>query len=123
VRIQRDLAPGVRRIEHAYTNCYVITDDDGVTLVDACLPSTGRAVIECLTAIGRSPADIRSLLLTHGHFDHVGFARGLRASLHVPICVHADDLRLAAHPYRYRPNRTASRSHGGTRGRCPSWPR
>jgi glyoxylase-like metal-dependent hydrolase (beta-lactamase superfamily II) len=103
VRIQQDVAPGVHRIEHAYTNCYVITDDDGVTLVDACFPSTGHAVIECLAAIGRSPRDIRALLLTHGHFDHVGFARGLRASLRVPIWVHADDRRLAAHPYRYQP--------------------
>lgn len=103
MRIELDVAPGVHRIEHAYTNCYVITDDDGVTLVDAGFPSTGRAVIDCLAALGRSPADIRALLLTHGHFDHVGFARGLRASLGVPVWVHPDDRRLAAHPYRYRP--------------------
>ena len=103
MRIQRDLAPGVHGIEHAHTNCYVIVDDDGVTLVDACFPSTGRAVIECLAAIGRSPADIKALLLTHGHFDHVGFAHGLRDALQVPVWVHAGDRRLAAHPYRYRP--------------------
>lgn len=104
MKIEFDVAPGVHRIEHAYTNCYVITDDDdGVTLVDAGFPSTGRAVIDCLTALGRSPADIRALLLTHGHFDHVGFARGLHASLGVRVWVHPDDKTLAAHPYRYRP--------------------
>jgi glyoxylase-like metal-dependent hydrolase (beta-lactamase superfamily II) len=103
VRIELDLAPGVHRIEHAYTNCYVITDEEGVTLVDAGFPSTGRAVIDCLAAIGRAPSEIRALLLTHGHFDHVGFARGLHASLGVPVWVHPDDQRLAAHPYRYTP--------------------
>ena len=50
MRIELDLAPGVHRIEHAYTNCYVIADDDGVTLVDAGFPSTGQAVIDCLAA-------------------------------------------------------------------------
>ena len=53
-RIELDLAPGVHRIEHAFTNCYVITDDDGITLVDAGFPSTGRAVIDCLAAIAGS---------------------------------------------------------------------
>ena len=92
-------------MEHAYTNCYLISDDTGVTLVDAAFPSTARAVLELLAAIGRAPADIRALLLTHGHFDHVGFARGLQRALHVPVWVHVDDQNLAAHPYRYRPER------------------
>jgi glyoxylase-like metal-dependent hydrolase (beta-lactamase superfamily II) len=103
MKTELDLAPGVHRIEHAYTNCYVIADDEGVTLVDAGFPSTGQAVIDCLTAIGRHTGDIKALLLTHGHFDHVGFARGLHQSLGVPVWVHPDDRRLAAHPYRYRP--------------------
>ena len=98
-----DLAPGVHRIEHAYTNCYLIVEDEGITLVDAAFPSTGQAVIDCLAAIGRQPSDIRALLLTHGHFDHVGFARSLHASLGVPVWVHPDDKHLAAHPYRYSP--------------------
>ena len=98
-----DLAPGVHGVEHAHTNCYVIEDGTGVTLVDACFPSTGRAVRELLGAIGRNPGDVRALLLTHGHFDHVGFARGLQASLRTPVWVHDADRSLAAHPYRYRP--------------------
>ena len=103
MKIELDLVPGVHRIEHAYTNCYVVADDHGVTLVDAGFPSTGQAVIDCLSAIGRQTTDIKALLLTHGHFDHVGFARGLHQSLGVPVWVHPDDRRLAAHPYRYRP--------------------
>jgi glyoxylase-like metal-dependent hydrolase (beta-lactamase superfamily II) len=98
-----DLAPGVHGVEHAHTNCYLITDDSGVTLIDAGFRSTGVAVLDLLAAIGRTITDIRALLLTHGHFDHVGFARGLQASLGTPIWVHGDDRSLAAHPYRYRP--------------------
>jgi glyoxylase-like metal-dependent hydrolase (beta-lactamase superfamily II) len=105
-RLRLDLAPGVHGVEHAHTNCYVIADDSGVTLIDAGFRSTGRAVLDLLAAIGRRPQDIRALLLTHGHFDHVGFARGLRSSLQTPVWVHPDDRALAAHPYRYRPERS-----------------
>lgn len=103
--IRRNVAPGVHQIEHAWTNCYVIEDDDGVTIVDAAFPSTGRSVLQLLASIGRSVSDIRALLLTHGHFDHVGFARSLRTQLGTPIWVHADDRHLAQHPYRYRPEK------------------
>ena len=103
--LRTDLAPGVHGVEHAHTNCYVVDDPKGVTLVDACFPSTGAAVVELLASVGRSPRDISALVLTHGHFDHVGFARGLKASLGTPIWVHSADRTLAAHPYRYRPER------------------
>ena len=100
-----DVAPGVHQIEHAYTNCYLVEDGDGLTIVDAGFPSTGRAMLELLATIGRTVTDIRALLLTHGHFDHVGFARGLRRQVGTPIWVHCADRQLAAHPYRYRPER------------------
>lgn len=105
MKFRLDLAPGVHGVEHAYTNCYVVADETGVTLVDACFPSTFSAVTLLLGRIGRARTDIRALILTHGHFDHVGFARRLRQQLGVPVWVHEADRRLAAHPYRYRPQR------------------
>jgi glyoxylase-like metal-dependent hydrolase (beta-lactamase superfamily II) len=117
--LMTDLAEGVHGVEHAHTNCYLVEDAEGVTLVDACFPSTAAAVVELLARIGRTPRDIRAVLLTHGHFDHVGFARGLKSSLGTPVWVHGADRMLAAHPYRYRPerNRVAfSLGHGR------SWP-
>jgi glyoxylase-like metal-dependent hydrolase (beta-lactamase superfamily II) len=105
MQVRLDVAEGVHAITHAYTNCYLISDDDGVTLVDACFPSTWRAVTRILQRIGRSWTDVKALLLTHGHFDHVGFARRLATDLSVPVWVHAADRQLAANPYRYRPER------------------
>ncbi len=97
------------------TNCYVIEDADGGTVVDACFPSTGDGVVDLLATLGRTPADIRVLLPTHGHFDHVGFVRGLKATLGTPIWIHRTGAALAAHPYRYRPQRNRllfSMGHG-----------
>lgn len=96
---------GVHLLTHAYVNCYLVEDDTGVTLVDAGLPSMWSMVNEALEELGRSPADVRALVLTHGHFDHVGFASRAQREWSLPVLVHRDDAWLAAHPYRYTPER------------------
>lgn len=101
----RMVADDVYVVEHAYTNCYVIVDGDAVTLVDACYPATWNAVRDGLASIGRGVPDVAALLLTHGHFDHVGFARSVQQRFGIPVWIHEDDRWLAAHPYRYRPQR------------------
>ncbi|MDX2355363.1 MBL fold metallo-hydrolase [Dietzia sp. PP-33] len=98
-----EVADRVHRLAHAHVNCYLIDDDEGVTLVDAGLPSMWGLMLETLGRLNRRPHDIRALVLTHGHFDHVGFARRARTELDVPVLVHPYDVRLAAHPYSYTP--------------------
>lgn len=100
-----EVAEGVHRITHAHVNCYLIEDEDGVTLVDAGLPSMWSMLLEGLEERGRGPGDVRALVLTHGHFDHVGFARRVQQEWGVPVYGHAADARLAEHPYRYRTER------------------
>lgn len=100
-----DAGPGVHAIVHGNTNCFVIEGDDGVTLVDAAYPGTWRMVEECLTTIGKSPDDVRGLLITHGHFDHLGFARLLQTRFQIPVWAHQADLPICEHPYSYRPER------------------
>ena len=93
----RDVVPGVHMVTHGHTSCFVVEDADpdaGVTLVDAAYPSTWGAVRHCLAEIGRSAAEVRGLVLTHGHFDHLGFARELQRSYGVPVWAHAADAHL-----------------------------
>ncbi|AVM65212.1 MULTISPECIES: MBL fold metallo-hydrolase [Dietzia] len=100
-----EVADRVHRLAHAHVNCYLIEDDEGVTLVDAGLPSMWGLLTGTLRRLGLGPGDVRALVLTHGHFDHVGFARRARVELGVPVLVHPADDHLAAHPYSYKPQR------------------
>lgn len=93
-------APGVHRIDVAHVNCYLIEAEGGLTLVDAGLPRSARLLDSVLSRIGARRGDIDAVLLTHGHFDHVGMARSL-AGEGVASLVHPGDVRLARHPYRY----------------------
>jgi glyoxylase-like metal-dependent hydrolase (beta-lactamase superfamily II) len=100
VSLHRDVAPGIHRIADGPVNWYLVESGDGVLAVDAGLPSSWTSLRHALGATGRPTGDLRALVLTHAHFDHVGFARRARTELDVPAFCHPHDHPLAAHPLR-----------------------
>jgi glyoxylase-like metal-dependent hydrolase (beta-lactamase superfamily II) len=86
--IRLDVGDGVHLITHAHVNCYVIEDDEGITLVDAGLPTMWTMLLWLLEDRGRAPEDVKALVLTHGHFDHVGFALRAHQEWGLPVLVH-----------------------------------
>ncbi|WP_104118635.1 MBL fold metallo-hydrolase [Arthrobacter sp. B1805] len=104
--IRTDIAPGIHYVEHARTNVYLVEDDDGVLLVDTGLPRSKALMLQALSRIGRSVKDLRGVILTHGHFDHVGTAEHLRTRYGIPVYCHPDDASIAAHPYSYQRERS-----------------
>jgi glyoxylase-like metal-dependent hydrolase (beta-lactamase superfamily II) len=106
--LQKNVVEGVHRIEDSYTNWYIVEDDDGITVVDAGVPASWDSLHEALGEIGRVPGDIRALVLTHAHFDHIGFAERARAELGVPVWVHENDVPLTRHPLQYAHERARS---------------
>jgi glyoxylase-like metal-dependent hydrolase (beta-lactamase superfamily II) len=100
-RFTRNVAPGVHRLQHAYVNCYIVEESGGLTIVDAALPGTWPYLERALELIGRGPADIVAVVLTHAHFDHLGFARRLQEEWGTPVYAHPAESYIAEHPYRY----------------------
>jgi glyoxylase-like metal-dependent hydrolase (beta-lactamase superfamily II) len=99
--LTRHLRPGVHRLAHAGVSCYLIEDGGGITVVDAALPATWPYLRQALTALSREPSDVAALVLTHAHFDHLGFARRMQDEWGVPVYAHPAERTIAAHPYRY----------------------
>ena len=73
-----EVAPRIRRIGDEIVNSYVVEDGGAVTIVDAGAPSYWSELSAELAAIGRTLADVRAIVLTHGHEDHIGFAERAR---------------------------------------------
>lgn len=95
------VAEGVFRLHRADVNCYLVVADEGIVLIDAGLPRTWPRLTGALASVGATPADLAGVVLTHGHFDHVGMCDRLSSEHHVATHVHEKDQRLARHPYRY----------------------
>ena len=90
------LAPGIHRIgTDSRINAYLLEDAGEVTIVDAGMPGFYGQIPDELAAMGRTVVDVRALVLTHGHTDHIGFAERLRREDHVPVSVHEADAALA----------------------------
>jgi glyoxylase-like metal-dependent hydrolase (beta-lactamase superfamily II) len=73
-------------------NAFAIARDDGIMLVDcgsAGDPSHQKALEAALGAAGLSPADVRVLVATHTHSDHVGLAAWVIARSGCRFLMHA----------------------------------
>ncbi|MFL5680481.1 MAG: MBL fold metallo-hydrolase [Chloroflexota bacterium] len=90
-----EIAPRIHRLGEGLVNSYLVEDGGGVTIVDAGAPSYWGDLPGELATMGRTLADVRSVVLTHGHSDHIGFAERIRTERHVPIRVHEADAALA----------------------------
>jgi glyoxylase-like metal-dependent hydrolase (beta-lactamase superfamily II) len=96
-----NVAAGVHRIEDAYTNWFIVEEEGRLLIVDAGVPRSWDSLHEALGRLGRRPQDVEAVVLTHAHFDHVGFAEKARTQLNAPVYVHENDVPLTRHPWRY----------------------
>jgi glyoxylase-like metal-dependent hydrolase (beta-lactamase superfamily II) len=97
------IGPHLHRIGNDIVAAYLIDTDDGVTLIDAGLPGHWRDLQRELVAMGRTIADVRGVVLTHGDGDHLGFAERLRRQAGIPVYVHAADVSLARGSEKRKP--------------------
>jgi len=100
------LAPSLHRVGNDLVSVYLIEDDNGMTLIDAGIPGQWDDLMDELETMGRSPDDIRGVVLTHADTDHLGFAERLRRDHGVPIFVHEAD---------------ADQATGKVKKKNPSW--
>lgn len=73
-------------------NCYFVSDENGETAVIDPGDEADR-LLGLLQSGGLTPCCI---LLTHGHFDHVGAAAALAERYHCPVYLHEADRALPA---------------------------
>ena len=64
-----------------WVSAWLIVDPAGDVLIDTLHEPHVETLLANLAAVGARPADIRYVLITHGHFDHAGGAAHLKPLL------------------------------------------
>lgn len=73
-----EIGPGIHRIGSTRVYVYLVEEAGEITVIDAGLPGYWDDLVAELESMGRSLEDVRAVLLTHAHDDHIGFAERLR---------------------------------------------
>jgi glyoxylase-like metal-dependent hydrolase (beta-lactamase superfamily II) len=98
---------GVHLIGLGMANAFLIDGDDGLALIDAGYPNKEAAVFAAIRELGHSPHDLKHLILTHAHPDHIGSAAAIVRETGARTYMHALDIPLAESGGPFRPMQPA----------------
>jgi glyoxylase-like metal-dependent hydrolase (beta-lactamase superfamily II) len=98
---------GVHVVAMGNANAYLIEGQDGLTLIDAGFPNKEAAVFAAIRALGRTPDQLKHLILTHGHPDHIGSAAAIVRETGARTYMHQLDIPLAEAGGPFRPMKPA----------------
>jgi glyoxylase-like metal-dependent hydrolase (beta-lactamase superfamily II) len=99
------VAPGVWGRKDAFVNYYIIQDQTSGSwaLVDAGLKWSGPTIRNMAKEIFGEGSRPAAIILTHGHFDHVGAVQALADEWNVPIYAHEMELPYLTGKSSYPP--------------------
>ena len=86
----RLVVPGLYIIP-GLVNVYLLETAGGDALIDTGFPGSAEKILGALQSIGKAPQDVRHILLTHAHPDHVGSAAALKRATGATVHAHATD--------------------------------
>jgi glyoxylase-like metal-dependent hydrolase (beta-lactamase superfamily II) len=94
---------GVHIVPMGFANAFLIEGDDGLTLIDAGFPHKEAAVFRAVRGLGRSPHQLKHLIFTHGHPDHIGSAGAIVRESGARTYMHPLDIPMAESGGPFRP--------------------
>ena len=78
--------PSIERIPCGYMNCFLVSEGEDTILVDTALTKYRETILKSCQR-----RNIRLIVLTHGHIDHVQNAAYLSERFKAPIAMHRSD--------------------------------
>lgn len=108
-----EIAPGVQSLgqwQGGRVHAFLLDDGHELTLIDTLFDTDGRRVLEAIRRLGRSPADLKHIVLTHGHRSHLGGAAALKRLSGATVSAHAWEADIIAgerkaQPVTWKPDR------------------
>ena len=91
----RKIVDGAYCVPLGPANAVLLDAGPELVLVDAGFPGKESIVFDAISQLGRTPRDLRHLVFTHGHPDHIGSAAAIVRETGAATYMHAMDVPLA----------------------------
>lgn len=101
------IVPGLYVIPVGPVNTFLIESPDGCALIDSGLPGSAEKILQAVEELGKKPKDIRNIVLTHAHPDHIGSFAALKKATGAEAYMHAVDAPIAESGQGFRPMKPA----------------
>jgi glyoxylase-like metal-dependent hydrolase (beta-lactamase superfamily II) len=91
------IAEGIHKVDGVrVSNAYLVEIADGLMAVDTGMRGNTGHILTAVEALGRKPEDLRVIVLTHWHMDHMGSAAELRRRTGAKVAIHEVDAPILA---------------------------
>ena len=89
----KGICAGLWQINLGAVNAFLI-DDGELTLIDTGVPDSAGKIVAAVESLGKKPADIRHIIVTHCHPDHAGSLAALKRLTQAHVYMHAADAAM-----------------------------
>ncbi len=83
VKMSVNIYPVILGFDH----CYII-QDEGTIMVDGGAPKMAKEFTKSIKKLSIKPGDIQLMIMTHGHWDHIGSAKEIKELTGAKIAMH-----------------------------------
>lgn len=80
----------------SWVGAYLIDTGAGCILLDTAIPESLYLLVDAVAGAGHQMSDIKMILLSHAHFDHIGAAGALQALTGAPVYMSREDTEFLA---------------------------
>ncbi|MEO8456943.1 MAG: MBL fold metallo-hydrolase [Chloroflexota bacterium] len=94
--VVEEIFPFIYALPLGYVNAFLLAEEDGLTLIDSGLKGQDRKIGRAIRQLARKPDEVRNVLLTHHHADHVGSLAAIMAESGAAAWVHPIDAPIVA---------------------------
>ena len=85
------LIPSLRSLSRLRSSNVYLIVGERLTVVDTGMPHNASKIIDYVKYLGKNPADIDLVILTHWNIDHSGSAGKLKEMTRAKVAIHQDD--------------------------------
>jgi glyoxylase-like metal-dependent hydrolase (beta-lactamase superfamily II) len=91
-----EIIEGIHRVDKAsanmaHANVYLLINGEELTVIDTGTSGNAQKTVAYIQKIGHQPADVKTIILTHFHMDHMGSAEELKDLTNAKVAAHTED--------------------------------